>query len=106
MTVEGLLALALTIGIGRADFVALTPEEFREVFALWRENQQAQFRDGWERTRTVAAAALVPHSKKRSLKAIFPLPWDDEKKTDAAPVPKLTKAERAARIEELTKKWQ
>jgi hypothetical protein len=92
--------------------MALTPVEFQQVADIWQEQREKAFRENWERTRVMACAALMPHTRKRSMKGIFPLPWDKEegkgtlgtsgtKGTEGT----LTKAERKARMRELEVKW-
>ena len=64
---------------------------------------ESQYRDTWERARTVAAIIIQPHVKKKiTPRQLLPLPWD--KKLQNHPrndAPELTAEQRRRRFEDL-----
>ena len=71
------MGLALgSVGISLADFDALTPTEFEEVYRCW---ERSHLREPWEQARFLACSNLQPWSKK-SLKVtdVCRFTWDDE----------------------------
>lgn len=65
------------IGLSRADFLALTLEEFSEVYERWQEGRQVQDQTRWEVMRAQTAMTLQPFVKSRlNPRTMFPLPWD------------------------------
>ncbi len=76
------------IGLSFNDFCALTPEEFRHIYKAYSEERTAQYQDGWERMRMLAAITIQPYSKKTiTPHGLLSFPWDRRK-----PVPKPTEA--------------
>lgn len=66
-------------GLSLRDFCALTPSECAAVLRCKGEAEEARRRDAWERTRTAAVMALLPHLRKgasRRPQDLLPLPWD------------------------------
>jgi len=72
------VGLALgSVGMSLADFDALTPEEFAEVYGAW---ERSHLREPWEQVRFLACSNLQPWSKK-SLKVtdVCRFSWDNER---------------------------
>lgn len=66
------------MGLRLADFEALTPEEFVEIWNRWREREEMLQRAEWERVRMQCCCILQPYSRD----AIRPVdvmrfPWDN-----------------------------
>lgn len=101
------MGLALgRIGLSRADFEALTYEEFEAVAEAHRQAAEERERGAWERARTVAAIVIQPHVRRRLTPAqLLPLSWDKARPSAAtdAPTaaPDLTPGERRRRFEAL-----
>ena len=85
------------------DFCRCTFGEFEAICRAWTARAEAEYRDGWERSRLLAAISIQPHvSKKITPQQLIPLPWDN-KEVDARPEPKPHDAAAARkRFEELT----
>jgi hypothetical protein len=102
------------MGLTRADFMALTPDEFGETWEMWSHLRTAEYRDGWERTRAAVWAAVAPYTKKKSGRDIMPLPWDNEiqnskiqdSKLKNRDLKSLTKAEKVKRMRVLAEQWK
>lgn len=59
-----------------------------------------QYRDAWERARTVAAIVIQPHLKKKiTPQQLLPLPWDHKSRAIESATPELTAEERLKRFE-------
>lgn len=75
------------------DFRRMTPSEFDAVFAAYRDQHTALYRDGWIQTRFLAHAALVPHmgGKRLTPQDIVRFDWevntDDRKQNGERPSP-------------------
>lgn len=94
------------IGLSLDEFCKYYYEEFESICKAWREMTDAQNRDAWERTRTLAAITIQPHVKKGTKitpKKLLPLPWDKKKETEPirSDEPKLTPEQKQKRFEEL-----
>ncbi len=90
------------VGLSLDDFCRLYFEEFESVCKAWREMNDNQERQAWERTRILAAISIQPHVKKKiTPKQLIPLPWDNNKQKPKSDEPELTKEELKARFEEL-----
>ena len=84
------------------EFGKLYFEEFESICKAWREMNDAQERDAWERTRILATICIQPHVKKKiTPRQILPLPWDKEHRKTHSNEPELTAEEQKARFEEL-----
>lgn len=91
--------------LSHADFCRLTLEQFEAVSRAWNERADAEHRDRWERTRTLAAAMLQPYAKKMlHPKDVLRLPWDKEAEKEAK-AERLTLEERKRKAEEALRKW-
>lgn len=91
--------------LSHADFCRMTLEQFEAVSKAWIERTDAEHRDLWERTRTLATAMLQPYAKKRLRpKDVLRLPWDKETEKEVK-VERLTQEERKRRAEEALRKW-
>ena len=79
-------------------------EEFTAVCKAYNQKREAESRERWEQTRTLAAIIIQPHLKKRiTVQQLLPLPWD--KRKDPEPNKRtLTKEEQLRRFEELVKR--
>lgn len=59
------------------DFCRLTPDEFNAVCRAYGNQEQAQYKDNWERMRILAAVTIQPHVKsKLTPQKLLPLSWD------------------------------
>ena len=85
------------------DFCRCTFDEFESICKAWREMTESQYRDTWERARTLAAIIIQPHVKKKiTPRQLLSLPWD--KKLQNHPrndAPELTAEQRRRRFEDL-----
>ena len=91
--------------LSHADFCHMTLEQFEAVSRAWDERTDAEYRDRWERTRTLAAAMLQPYAKKTlHPKDVLRLPWDKEAEKEAK-AERLTLEERKRKAEEALKRW-
>lgn len=89
------------IGLSFDDFCSLYAPEFTAICKAWRQQQEAEQQDAWERMRMHAAITIQPHTKsKLTPQKLLPLPWD-KKKHKQANAPKLTKEQQRARYEDL-----
>ena len=94
------------IGMPLEEFSKLYFEEFEGIFKAWREMNDAQERDAWERTRILATICIQPHvGKKITPKQILPLPWDKDYRKSRTDEPELTAEEQKARFDELRKRF-
>ncbi|WP_271856072.1 hypothetical protein [Patiriisocius marinus] len=69
----------------------------------YRSKQETEFKESWERTRVIVAVSLMPHlgkGKSRAITKIYPLPWDDEKGAEYAPI------EHKKAVKEAESLWQ
>ena len=67
------------LGLALDYFYSLTPREFSNILSGYRDRQESEFRDRWERTRRQMWAALAPHQKKGSQFTpgkLIEFPWD------------------------------
>ncbi len=88
------------IGLSFNDFCALTPEEFRHIYKAYSEERTAQYQDGWERMRMLAAITLQPYSKKTiTPHGLLPFPWEKKK-------PKHTKTAQAVSKEDALRRFE
>lgn len=87
------------------DFCKCTFEEFEGICKAWREMADGQYRDAWERARTVAAIVIQPHLKRKiTPQQLLPLPWDRKSRTIERAAPRLTAEERLRRFEEAARR--
>lgn len=64
------------------DFCRLTPEEFNSVCKAYGDQEQARYKDNWERMRILAAITIQPHVKsKLTPQKLLPLSWDKRLRT-------------------------
>lgn len=62
------------------DFCRLTPDEFNSVCRAYGDQEQAQYKDNWERMRILAAITIQPHVKsKLTPQKLLPLSWDSKR---------------------------
>lgn len=67
-----------------SDFERCTPSEFSAVAERWKERQERESRQEWERTRLLAAMSLQPYSKKPVRPTdVMRFPWDGGAKAGA-----------------------
>ena len=67
-----------------SDFERCTPSEFAAVAARWRECRDEILRQGWERSRFMAAMTLQPYSRKPVRPTdVASFPWDGESRKGA-----------------------
>ncbi|MBR4926420.1 MAG: hypothetical protein IKZ61_11860 [Prevotella sp.] len=93
------------MGLSYADFCRCTPEEFECICQAYHAQREAEWRDGWERTRALVVATLRPHLKgKPSALQVYPLPWDKEKTLQKKENKPVSKSEAFARFEGLMKR--
>lgn len=93
------------LGLSRADFMVLTPEEFEAVVDAGHKRETEQEHAAWERMRMHAAILLQPHMKKGatiSPKHLIRFPWEDETRKEI-PEPELTEEQRHERFEKVKK---
>lgn len=63
------------------DFCRLTPDEFNSVCKVYLDQEQAQYKDNWERMRMLACITIQPHVKnKLTPQKLLPLSWDKKKR--------------------------
>lgn len=87
------------------DFCKCTFGEFESICKAWREMNENQYRDAWERARTVAAIVIQPHVKKKiTPHQLLPLPWDKKKQPRRSETPELTAEEKRKRFEEVARR--
>lgn len=85
------------------DFCRCTPSEFENICEAFRSREEAEFRDGWERTRATVVAALRPYIKGgKNAKDIYPLPWDNQGQKESVII--LTPEEDRRRVEDIVKR--
>ncbi len=80
-------------------------EEYAEVYRVYAEQYDAEYKDKWQRMRLLASIVIQPHlakGRKVTPEKLLPFPWD--KKTTAADKPALTADEQRKRMEELVKR--
>ena len=95
------------IGLSLEEFGKLYFEEFESICKAWREKNEAQEREAWERTRILAAICIQPHVKKKiTPRQLIPLPWDKEQRKSPKGKPELTAEQQKARFEELKRKLE
>ena len=95
-----------SVGMGLADFLALSPEEWREVCRCWHDSRDALLRSDWERTRWHAAATVQPHVRGRvSPRRLLPLPWDPAAPQDGARMGREERERRMAAALERMGEW-
>ncbi len=93
------------VGLSLDDFCRLNFEEFESICKSWREMNERQERDNWERTRILAAICIQPHIKKKiTPRQLLPLPWDRTGNKQKSEAPILSREEQRARFEELKNK--
>jgi len=82
------------------ELYGLTPRSFNNKLKGAQSIKEELLREGWEQTRTLMIATLMPHSKKK-LKAedVLPLPWDSLR------VPKKKDIASKEHIESVLKKY-
>ncbi len=89
------------IRMSYGDFCRLTLEEFRHIYDAYRQTQETEYRNEWERTRMLASIAIQPHVKKKiEPRKLLPFPWEKRK----AARPLSTAAEDRARLENLMRR--
>lgn len=87
------------------DFCKCYYEEFESICKAWREMNEGQNREAWERARIIATIAIQPHIKKKiTPKQLLPLPWDKKTPDHRSEAPKLTAEEQQRRFEEVAKR--
>ncbi len=101
------MGIALScIHLSYDDFCRLTPTEFDHVYREFKNLQDAEYKDNWERMRLLATITIQPHLKKKvTAKKVLPLSWDKPDKPDIK-APRLTAAESRKRFEAVLKKTQ
>lgn len=93
------------IGLSHDDFCKCTFGEFESICSAWREMNEAQHRDSWERARTLAAICIQPHVKKKiTPRQLLPLPWDKKRQPRRSEAPGLTDEEKRKRFEEVARR--
>lgn len=91
------------IGLTYDGFCNLTTEEFSCIYKAYSDEREAQYRDGWERMRMLAAVCVSPYSKKGTTpRRLLPLPWDNEKPKKEATA--VSKEEALKQFEEVLRK--
>lgn len=86
------------------DFCKCTFEEFESICEAWREMTESQYRDAWERGRTIATIIIQPHLKKKiTPRQLLPLPWD-KKQSPRHETPELTAEEQHKRFEDVARR--
>ena len=77
--------------------------EFESICKAYHDQREAEYQDGWERTRAIIVATLRPHMKGRpTAQKVYPLPWDKaKKKPQKSGAKPLTAEESKARFEKL-----
>jgi len=72
------------VGMSYGDFCSCTPSQFTAIAEQWGKKAEADYRTGWDQTRTFAIAALQPYCKKPlKMTDILIFDWDKEKDCDA-----------------------
>jgi len=70
----------------------MTPEEFDAVAKSFRDGQEQDYHDGWERMRMHASICVQPHLKKKvAPKDLIKFPWDEGPK-EKKPIPSKEEA--------------
>lgn len=96
------------IGLSRADFLALTPEELDACIGQWLRREENRFRAGWEQARLAGYLALLPYAKKgiKEPQDLFRFAWEIPLETNNKPtVSTLTAEEFATEFERVTQKY-
>ena len=91
------------IGMSHDDFCKCTFGEFESICKAYREMNERENREAWERARTIATILIQPHVKKGNKvtpQQLISLPWD-KKKHRGGKTPELTAEEKRKRFEEL-----
>lgn len=106
IAIYGLLGIALgCIHLSYDDFCRLTPIEFEHIYKEFKDRQDADYKDEWERMRMLAAIVIQPHLKKKvTPQKLLPFPWESATKKQLGKTRQLTAAESLKRFEELAKK--
>lgn len=92
MIEEALAFAVVDIGLSPEAFARLTTDEWDAIAQRKADAVQIEYRENWERVRTLVYAALAPHLKAGvTLTDVMPLPWDVAKERNELP----TKEERA-----------
>lgn len=84
------------LGMSYDDFSRCTLIQLRAAVKAHREYSESVRRDAWERTRWEAMVTVQPHVKRRLSLRDLPLPWDDERRGEAAERPAMSADERRA----------
>lgn len=88
------------MGMSHDDFCKCDFDEFESISKAWREKNEAENRDAWERTRILAAICIQPHVKNKvTPQRLMPMPWDKKKSISKPETPELTTEERRRRFE-------
>lgn len=86
------------------DFCNCTFGEFESILEAWREMTEGCSRDSWERTRTLAAICIQPHTRKKlTPRQLLPFPWD-MKHMPKKEAPRLSAEEQRMRFERLVRR--
>lgn len=91
------------IGMSHDDFCKCTFDEFESICKAWRDMNDRENREAWERARTIATILIQPHVKKGNKvtpQQLISLPWD-KKTNHRSEAPKLTAEEKRKRFEEI-----
>ena len=106
MSISEVMGVALgCIHLSLDDFLCLRPEEFDAVYNASVGDREAEFRSGWEQTRTLASITIAPHVKRAPTpQKLLPLPWDKTKRRTESGVGILSKEAAKARFEQLARR--
>lgn len=64
-------------GLRPADFERLTPAEWVAIQRAIVAKEEAEYRTGWEQTRSLYYASVAPYLEGRqTAQTLMPLPWD------------------------------
>lgn len=87
------------------DFCRLTPIEFEHIYKEYKDKQDADYKNEWERMRMFAAIVIQPHLKQKvTPKKLLPFPWESATKKRQGKAQQLTAAESLKRFEEIAKR--
>lgn len=77
MIEEALAFAVVDIGLSPEAFARLTIEEWDAIARRKADAVQTEYRERWERVRTLVYASLAPHLKQGvTITDVMPLPWD------------------------------
>ena len=105
IAVYELLGIALScLNLSYDDFCRLTPVEFENVYKVYQDKREADYKDEWARMRMLAAIVIQPHLKRKvTPEKLLPFPWEKpaRRKEEAQ---QLTATESLKRFEKLAEK--